>query len=208
MPFTKIDRVLPLRVKTMFVPGDAMGGHGLIPPEFVCADPSGQNSIVVAVVNVIWAASLRSAPSLFGRVIGLLSGAGNGYVLSEHLPTTPSPAAGTLGVPISSTIRVPTDDGTIEDDGTGAIGRDMQSYALTGAPALPGGQPHRAQWPRRFVRVRARRQPQNSHETGDQQQLDQREPRSPENLDHATHTAIQGPFRRLCQTGTKSLLWS
>ena len=47
MPFTKIDRVLPLRVSTMLVPGDAIGGHGLMPPVFVCAVPSGQNSIVV-----------------------------------------------------------------------------------------------------------------------------------------------------------------
>src|SRR5689334_4945814 len=105
MPFTKIDRVLPLRVRTMFVPGDAIGGHGLMPPEFVCADPSGQNSIVVAVVNVTSAPSRRSGPSLLGLVIGLLSGAGNGYVVSEHRPTTPSPAAGTEGVPMSSTIR-------------------------------------------------------------------------------------------------------
>jgi hypothetical protein len=58
--------------------GDVMGGHGFIAPVFVCAVPSGQNSIVVTVVNVTSADSERSGPSLFGRVIGLLSGAGNG----------------------------------------------------------------------------------------------------------------------------------
>ncbi len=52
MPFTKIDFVLPLRVRMMFVPGDAIGGHGFVPPVFVCADPSDQNSIVVDVVIV------------------------------------------------------------------------------------------------------------------------------------------------------------
>ena len=52
MPFTKIDFVLPARVRMMFVPAAAMGGHGLMAPVFVCADPSGQNSMVVDVVNV------------------------------------------------------------------------------------------------------------------------------------------------------------
>jgi hypothetical protein len=104
MPFTKIDFVLLPRVRMMFVPGDAIGGHGFVPPVFVCADPSAQNSIVVDVVIVTRSGRLRRGPSLFGRVIGLLSGAGNGYVLCEHRATTPSPAAGTAGVPISSTI--------------------------------------------------------------------------------------------------------
>ena len=88
----------------MLVPAAAMGGHGLMAPVFVCAEPSGQNSMVVDVVSVTSVASRRTGPSLFGRVIGLLSGAGNGYVLSEHRPRTPSAAAGTPGVPISSTI--------------------------------------------------------------------------------------------------------
>jgi hypothetical protein len=34
MPFTKIDRVFPARVRTIFVPGVAIGGHGLMPPVF------------------------------------------------------------------------------------------------------------------------------------------------------------------------------
>src|SRR5688572_25137418 len=105
MPFTKIVFVLPFRVRMMLVPGDAIGGHGFVPPVFVCADPSGQNSIVVDVVMVTSAGSSRSGPSLLGRLIGLLSGAGKGYVVEEHRPTTPSAADGVAGVPMSSTIR-------------------------------------------------------------------------------------------------------
>ncbi len=107
----------------MLVPAAAMGGHGLMAPVFVCAEPSGQNSMVVDVVNVTCVASRRRGPSLFGRVIGLLSGAGNGYVLSEHRPRTPSAAAGTPGVPISSTILYLASDRAIEHDAHGVVGR-------------------------------------------------------------------------------------
>ena len=102
-PFTVMVLVLPFRSRTMLVPVVAITGHGFVVLA-MCAEPSGQNSIVAAVWNVVSVGDAGTGIEPGSRVIERVSG-GNGCRRSRAAVGGAIAGGGIAGVPISSTIR-------------------------------------------------------------------------------------------------------
>lgn len=65
--------VFDLRDSVIVVPTEPIFGHGFPVPASACTEPSAQNSNVFFAVNVEPVYTVRTAPSLFGRVKRLWS---------------------------------------------------------------------------------------------------------------------------------------